>query len=327
MKNRSTKSKRIEKIQKLLIYAGKGYPARKWLLNKSVFSFVVSALLALVLFFITRIGILTCAILFAVVTPLVILSSILNLSISADKRARAIEKMLPSALQLIAANIRAGMTPDRAIWLSARPEFGQLEQEIKKAGSETLGGTSIENAFKNMSKRVKSRILKRTVGLIVEGMNSGGELAQLLTETAAEIRALDMLQKEMRANVAMYSLFVVFASLIGAPLLLGISTFFVDMLTRLASSISIQTIAEQSRVAGITLLGFGTSLTSEFLIKFSVVVITITTFFAALLTGLIKKGNEKRGLEYAITFVPIGLIVFFLVRYLIVRSFGSVIGF
>ena len=55
------------------------------------------------------------------------------LSLSVDSRAKTTEKILPDALQMMAMNIKAGMTTDRALLLTARPEFGPLEKELKEA--------------------------------------------------------------------------------------------------------------------------------------------------------------------------------------------------
>ncbi|HIK02379.1 TPA: type II secretion system F family protein [archaeon] len=248
-------------------------------------------------------------------------------SIGADKRAKQIEQMLPSALQLMSANIRAGMTPDKAVWLAARPEFGALMGEIKRAGAETMGGTPITEAFMNMSKRVRSRTLERTVNLISEGLGSGGEIAKLLNETSNEIRAMGLLQKEMEANVAMYSMFIIFASLVGAPLLLAISTFFVEMLSTLGSLSGIGDIStEQLQQSGVSLTVLKTTVSSQFLTVFSAVTITVTTFAAALLLGIIKEGNEKRGLEYAPVFIVVGLAIFAAIKFVVTKAFGSILG-
>ena len=40
-----------------------------------------------------------------------------------EAKARFVEEVLPDALQLMASNLRAGFTTDRALLLSARPEF------------------------------------------------------------------------------------------------------------------------------------------------------------------------------------------------------------
>ncbi|MFQ6055173.1 MAG: type II secretion system F family protein, partial [Methanosarcinales archaeon] len=126
---------------------------------------------------------------------------------------------LPDVLQLISANVRAGMTVDKAIWLSARPEFGILEEEVRKVGAKTMGGKPINLALKEMSKKIKSKILDRTVKLIIEGIESGGDLAKLLDETSSNIRTTQSLRKEIRSSVMMYSIFILFAAVLGAPML------------------------------------------------------------------------------------------------------------
>ena len=83
-----------------------------------------------------------------------------------EKRAAAVDSILPDALQLISANVRSGMTIDRAIWLSARPEFGPLEEEIKRVSTEVLGSASITDALSRMTERIKSKSLERAVTLI-----------------------------------------------------------------------------------------------------------------------------------------------------------------
>lgn len=55
----------------------------------------------------------------------------LHLVLAADSRARRIEQILPDALQLVSANVRAGMTIDKALWLTARPELGTFEKELR----------------------------------------------------------------------------------------------------------------------------------------------------------------------------------------------------
>jgi len=313
------------KANELLQYAGREeLHVESWVGVRFLESIVLSALAFVLLVFAKLVSPLISLI--AALFLFVVLISLpyARLSIASDKRAKEIEVVLPSALQLMAANIRAGMTPDRAIWLSARPEFGPLMVEIKKAGAETIGGTPIAIAFENMGKRVRSRVLERTVRLVSEGMESGGELGNLLNETASEIRSLDILRKEMSANVAMYSMFIVFAALIGAPFLLAISGFFVEMLARLTAITGLGEVTTKATESGISLLTFSTSITPQFLLYFSIAVITITNFFSALLMGLIRYGDEKRGLELAPIFIVIGIVIFLVVKIFVSNTFGAV---
>ena len=50
------------------------------------------------------------------------------LLLSVDAKAKFVEKMLPDALQLMASNMRSGITSDKALLMAARPEFGPLSE-------------------------------------------------------------------------------------------------------------------------------------------------------------------------------------------------------
>ncbi len=243
----------------------------------------------------------------------------------ADSRANQIEKVLPDALQLMSANIRAGMTVDRAIWLSARPEFGVLEEEIKKVGARTMGGKPLKVALTEMTKTVKSKILNRTIKLILEGIESGGELAHLLEETAANIRVTQTLKKEIKSSVMTYSIFILFAAVIAAPFLFSISLFFVDTMTNLWGSASFGTevTGTSMGMGGIFQKATGPQISADDLFWFAVSALTVTAFFGSLSIGLIQTGKEKNGLRL-IPLLLIGSIsVLFLARIAVKILFGS----
>jgi pilus assembly protein TadC len=239
----------------------------------------------------------------------------------ADSRAREIENLLPDALQLIAANVRAGMTMDKAIWLSARPEFGILEDEIRRVGAKTFGGKSIKSALYEMKDRIKSETLDRTAKLIVEGMESGGEIAQLLDQTSLNIRTSQALKKEVATSVTMYGMFIIFAAVLGAPLLYGISVYFVEVMNQLWGP---QVLASAEAFQGKALAKVtGPQITSNELLYFAIAAIFVTTLFGSLTLGLIKYGEEKRGIRYIPALILGGLGVFFMVRIVIGYFFGS----
>ena len=87
-----------------------------------------------------------------------------NLNVSG--KARQVEAVLPDALQLMSSNIRAGLTTDKALILAARPEFGALEEEIRRVGKETMAGRNLTDALSRMTLHIKSADLSRTVELL-----------------------------------------------------------------------------------------------------------------------------------------------------------------
>ncbi len=251
-------------------------------------------------------------------------------SFIADSRARFIEKMLPDNLQLISANVRAGMTVDKAIWLSARPEFGILEEEIRKTGGQTMGGKPLKQALTEMARRFNSEIFQRAVRLLTEGMESGGEIAKLLDETASYIRTAQSMQKETNANVAMYVTLIFLAAAFGAPLLFAVSIHFVENLEKISLP-EIPNIPTGASLGGAPSgeessetikLKAKTAVSTEYLSYFALAYLFVTSFFSSMIVGLIKSGKEKSGLKIFPVLFGVAFVVFIAGRFL-VQSFLS----
>ncbi len=228
----------------------------------------------------------------------------------ADSRANFTDEILPDALRLMSANIRSGLTPDRALMLSARPEFGPLEESIRKAAKKTLAGEPLEEAILVMPKEINSESLARTINLLSEGIARGGNLSQLLDGLADDIKEARILKKEISAHVMLYVLFIFFAVGFGAPLLYGISTFLVETMLELSKAVTV----EQPTTQFVSFNLKALDIKPEFLIIYSVISITVTSIFGSLLIGLVQEGTEKAGIKYIPVLLIIGLGIFFLSR-------------
>jgi len=76
----------------------------------------------------------------------------------AESKGKFVEKILPDVLQLIASNIKAGLTTERSLFVSARPEFGPLTIELKNASKRIIAGERIERALLGIPKKIKSKV-------------------------------------------------------------------------------------------------------------------------------------------------------------------------
>jgi len=256
----------------------------------------------------------------------IVVFAILQISIVliADSRALQVENILPDALQLMAANVRAGMTVDKAIWLSARPEFGIFEEEIRRAGAKSVAGKPLKVALTEMTETIKSEILTKTVKLIIEGIEAGGELAQLLEETANNIRVKQVLKKEIKSSVTAYSIFILFATVLGAPALFSISLFFVETMTRLWAPDILGGVTIRGEFTGGGFLSHasGPTITPDQLFWFAIACLSIMGFFGSLTIGLIQTGKEKDGLKF-IPLLMVGSILMFLLAHTIISNVFS----
>ena len=237
----------------------------------------------------------------------------------ADKRANFTDEILPDALRLISSNIRSGLTPDKALLLAARPEFGPLEKEIRNSAKMTLSGEPIEFAIKNISKTINSKALRHVTELLAEGIARGGNLPSLLDGLANDIRQTKILKKEVHAVVMMYAIFIFFAAGLGAPLLYGISSFLVGTMEDIGSRI----VVEQNFPTSMKFMSFqGIDLSQEFLIVYVSLSLAITSIFGGMLIGLIQEGTEKAGFKYIPVLLGLSLSIFFITRYAVQNFLG-----
>jgi len=246
------------------------------------------------------------------------------LIVVSDKIANFTDDILPDALRLISANIRSGFTPDKALLLSARPEFGPLEKQIIKTAKLTFSGQPLGEALQVMPKNIKSSAVKRSVDLLVEGMQRGGNIANLLDGLSDDIRQTKILKREVQAFVMMYAIFIFFAAGIGAPLLYGISSFLVETMKEIGGATT--TDVSASLPGGMQFMAFtGIKVETQFLMLYMISALSITSVFGGLIMGLIQSGTEKAGLKYIPILFGISITVFFVVRTFVQSVFGVIV--
>ena len=240
-----------------------------------------------------------------------------------DKKASLIEDALPDALQLMASNLRAGMTPDKALLPSSRPEFGPLKTEIDIVGRKVALGKGIGSSLMEMARRVKSKRLLRAVELINSGLNSGGSLAVLLEATANHLREQFLVDKKIKASITMYSIFIFSASSMIAPILLALSSFLVEILKSTFSSVNIPS----NSVSSIPIQAAQITISNEFLMFIILAFLIINCLMASMLLGLIGKGKKRDGVKYFIPMILLALPIFFIVRAVISGVLGGLFTF
>lgn len=242
-----------------------------------------------------------------------------------DRKARFAETVLPDVLQLTASHIRAGMTPDQALLMAARPEFGVMEDEIRFIAKEAMTGRNLEEALIGITRRVRSSLLDRTFKLVAEGIRSGGELATLLDETAEDIRTGATLRSEARASVMMYIIFIFLAAGIAAPALYAVSTYLIESMTKLAVNIGPEAVSSDIYAKSPFQLSY-TRISSEFVYRYSLFSIISTAVISGLVLGLVEEGREKAGIKYIPILILLGVVVFFVTRLIVADTFSGLVA-
>lgn len=251
---------------------------------------------------------------------LIELTAYLIIYFKVEDRTKRVEEVLPDALQLIAANVRAGMTPFQALRKAARKEFGPLEEEIHHSTSRALGTESFSKVLLSISKRLKSEILDRAIELFTTAMRSGGHLAKLLEELAKDVEETRSLKKDLVTSTKTYVSFIMFTIIIGAPLLLAISIQFIKVISSMQAK------------AGVSNVGFGMGflageiiITADFLTKLAIAMLVITSLLASMLLGVVREGKPKYGFRYAPVIIIGTMVAFVVFRYWVGNFFGGLI--
>ena len=306
-----------EHLYTLFTYSRLKVDKEKFLGIFLIFSIIFSLMISIILYKLFNINFF---ITFLISILVLQLGFYFTFSLKTDATAKFVESILPDALQLMSSNLRAGLTTDKALLLSARPEFGALSEEITNIGKKISLGEEITKAMDEMTKQFKSEKLKKTFLLIISGLKSGGELTDLLDQTSQTLRQGKFLDEKIRTNVLMYVIFIFAAIGIGAPILFGLSSFLVGVLEKNLSLIEIP----EATIIPITFSQ--TAIQSSFILKFAIISLITSSILGSLVLGLISKGKERFGIRFIPILIILTMSIFFLTRFLIGTLLGGLFG-
>jgi Flp pilus assembly protein TadB len=244
------------------------------------------------------------------------------------RKASIAEKFLPDALELIASNMKTGMTTERALFESSRDEFGPLSKEFRIASRKIITGQRIETALGDIPKKINSPLLERTMTLLIHGIRSGGQITDLLFQLSDSIREENAIKEEINANISMYIMMIFITAAFGAPILFGISSYIVGVVSEKSSQAGPSNLPQNTNVgiAGrITMFGSDAQkekVSEGFIVLFAEVALLITAVFSSLAIGVIETGNEINGVRFIPAILFIDFFLFFFVR----AALGSMMG-
>ncbi len=232
-----------------------------------------------------------------------------------EARRKAVELALPDFLTLISSNIRAGMPLDQAMWYAAKPEFGVLSEEVKVSIKSAFSGDSFANCLNRLGKKFDSPVLTRTLTLLIQASESGGEVAKVLEITSEDIRNSALLKKEISASLLIYEIFILFSSSLGSPFLLGVVSKLLEVMKKSFEFLP----SNQSFLSSASIIK-----PSDFYL-FSLIAIFITIFFSSFIVGIIKTGSKKEGIKYFPFMLVVAYVVFFLTRAFLTSLLSGII--
>lgn len=214
------------------------------------------------------------------------------------RRVRKIDERFPDFVRDLAESRRAGMTFTKAILYASKGNYGVLTYEIKKISQQISWGSSVEEALSSFASRVNTKLIRRTISLIIEASKSGGNVADVLDAASRDAREIRLLERERRASMMSYV----------AVIYVGMGVFLL-IIAVLCSTFIPSITGEGAQGLAIATGGGGGIKSSDIIpVFFSV------TFFQSLgmglVTGVFEEGNAISGVKHVFIMCLITWVVF-----------------
>ncbi|MBI5036817.1 type II secretion system F family protein [Candidatus Micrarchaeota archaeon] len=103
------------------------------------------------------------------------------------QRASQVDRSLPFALRQVSTQVKAGVSFHKAMQSIASSNYGILSEEFTRVVNEVNSGETMQAALMKLSRRTRSKGLKRTVTQILRSFKSGGNLSQIISDIADDV--------------------------------------------------------------------------------------------------------------------------------------------
>ena len=118
------------------------------------------------------------------------------------QRVVKIEDQLEPWLLILANGLHASPSMGEALASSARLVAAPMSEEVDLAVKEMKLGTPLDMALLNMSMRVESRTVSGAIAALLVARQTGGDLPQILADTAGTLREMARLEGVVKAKTA-----------------------------------------------------------------------------------------------------------------------------
>ena len=215
-----------------------------------------------------------------------------------EKIVDSIERDFSDALKQMADTLKAGDTYASALREIVNSDYGRLSEEMKIALRRLEEGENVETALRGFAERVDSRLIKRTIVIILDSIKTGSSLSDLLEDISDDVRELYRIKEQRKANTTMQFMFMIAAGGFIAPMIFGEVTAVMSMFSSLTFE-AITASNQATQQMGVFI---------ELLIQAYVFVAIVGT---GLMMSLIREGKLNKSIIY----IPLLLLAGYLMYY------------
>lgn len=236
-------------------------------------------------------------------------------------RTKLLEDKLVDYLSLVSTNLKGGLSFEKSLWVSIKPDFGILAKEIGLVSKKVMTGNDLVEALNEFSMKYDSPILKRSINLIVGEVESGGQIVNVIDKVIDNLRKTRLLKDEMAASTITYMIFIGSIVMVISPALFALSAQLLQIIIGFAAKIGGSMSGAGATALPITISEV--SIDPKDFIWFSRFAITSISVFSAFIISIIEKGDIKSGLRYVPLFTIVALVLYEIFNTVLSNVFGT----
>jgi flagellar protein FlaJ len=216
------------------------------------------------------------------------------------KRTSQMDAKFPDFLRDLSESKRAGMTLTNALLTTAKGRYGALTGEIRKMASQITWGVSFVEALRLFGERVRTPLIGRSVSLIIEASNSGGNVVEILKAAADDAREIKQIQAERKQNMGIYVIIIYLAFMVFIAVIEIMYSQFIPQIHKAVSG------ASGASVGGMTFTPFDIETYKTLFFHAAL----IQGVGGGLISGVMEEGKAIMGLRHAFIMVIIAYLAF-----------------
>ena len=167
---------------------------------------------------------------------------------------------------------------------------GPLYDEVRRSIVEIRMGRNFDEAWRAMSKRLKSKELERIFGIILDGRRSGSSISTVLFDVSNDLRDLMALKRERKSSVMMSVMFLLISSIVATPFAMGMVSVYSSFM---------QSYGMESEII------LSAPIVGE-------IYLIIHSLLVGFIISIIMYGEVKKGIKFSIPLVGVSFGIFYL---------------
>ena len=236
-------------------------------------------------------------------------------------RTKKMEEQLTDFLQVVSANLKGGMTFERALWAAIKPRFNVLGPDMARVSKKVMTGYEVGKALAELADKYNSPMLRRTVDLMISEVESGGNVAKIIDRIVDNLKETKALKDEMSGAAIAYVMFISLIVVVISPLLFALSSHLLTIIVSFIGKLAATTRGGETLPLSFSEVNVNPR---DFKI-FSITTIAVISFFSSMIVSIVEKGDIKGGVKYIPLFMGGSMLLYFLFTNLIQRLFA--VGF